>query len=624
MRENGLQRPFSGMQLATWFLLPILVAEFVIFCRPLFPLRAWIPITCVFGLLSLASAMYAYITSKINPMDDRLFPQLLHCPSPRKSAEPERTNGLNPDHTKYCWVCEAQVHVLSMHCKYCDKCVGTFDHHCLWLNTCVGAANYKYFFRTVWVTLLLSILHFGSLCVVVILFFLNIWGVKERAKDWFHLNQPAAVIGVNIAFLPITLGAVMLLVQLWVFHIGIQWEGITTYQYIVRFNSRKRDHDRLETEINNKRALAIQRAVKDGLSLTVCQLQLGTLCRPCDPIRRAVMDAYDRQILHPYGHNGGGQDSNYDENEDHDDEKGDEPTNTMDKRATRESRYDKYSREDGQGADNEKGSTTLEKKSPSQADYNPQQRGSNGPYDERDEISLEGNNGISVDHVDRLKSPRLDRHQRSRIHKKSKLDRVPDTPKDQITIFDYIGTVPLSSIEVVSASDFMVEEPDDVEGCKADSKTGEHMFNRIQDEVVDGYIIPHSINIPRPDNIVESLDVSHFKMDNSLDDEMVESSPTRTKWRYECSSSYSSAKENRIPSSASSAPVYTGTPSTDSQEGPSNRNRKPLVPKEIKVYVSAAGKDPSSDSADSPRTVTKDIYMSPQYTPRRLQSHLSV
>jgi len=581
MRENGLQRPYSGMQLATWVLHPILVAQFVIFCRPLFPLYVWIPLTSVFGVLAILSATFAYITSKINPMDDRLFPQLLGCPSPRKAGnEPTnkgRNNGIttNPDHTKYCWVCEAHVHIFSMHCKFCDKCVGKFDHHCLWLNTCVGSANYIYFFRTVWVTLLLTLVHFASLVFVVVLYFLKIWGFNERAKDWFDLNQPAVVIGVNIAFLPITLGAIMLLVQLWTFHIGIQWEGITTYQYIVRYNARKRDQSRLEAEINNKRVSAIQRANGDGDTILVCRLQLGNVCRPCDPIRRDVLSNYDRQILHPHGSGSqaNGQDNN-DDPEDNDENEGDEQLNKLEKGAVaaRESRLDKHSRNgDKDGGSTESGTLRIEKKAPSQADSKHQRRGSNRPYDERDEISLEENKPITSEPVDGVLS-----------------ERKPGTnPVENSTIISFSDH---SGIEVSTHASH--GEDRDVKMA-----TAKGSWSPTEVRVDTEETVPRTITIeiqPKDDDVPRTSQLAIPKLEHSG------------------------------PRSVSSTPAQIESSHHREQfVGNSSFKSMTSIPHVIKIPLPQSSKKVQPEAEISPKTVIQDIFDKP-YPPRRLFSHQSV
>jgi len=616
MRDNGLQRPYSGMQLVTWILHPVLVVQFVIFCRPLFPLYVWIPLTSVFGILAIASVTFAYITSKINPMDDRLFPQLLGCPSPRKSsndissstnAKDKTKNRISahPDHTKYCWVCEAHVHIFSMHCKFCDKCVGKFDHHCLWLNTCVGSANYIYFFRTVWVTLLLSLVHFASLVFVVVLYFINYWGFKQRAKEWFDLNQPAVVIGVNIAFLPITLGAIILLVQLWTFHLGIQWEGITTYQYIVRFNARKRDHTRIEAEINNKRVSAIQRAIFDGHSMLACRLRMGPLCRPCDPIRKSVMSDYDHQILHPHGSHGGEGGNSQDDHEEEDNDMDGDKLNKAEKgvatttTTTRESRYDKHSR-NGEKDSSSPDSGTLSggqknDKGPSQTNSKHQRKNSNRPYDERDEISLEEN-----------KEP------------------TPSTPENTVTP---TGRTLVENATIISYSDQSgVEVSADVSNgedrdVKVNMSKGSWNNNHGETRVdVDD-------SVPRTIAFFNAVTVETVHEDKSM---MIDNEDMND--RLEKVNLAIPTLEPRSPRSVSSTPAkIESSPNNDQQDlssrpqsENSSRNHA-SIPHVIKIPSSNHThlKEMHPGTEISPKTVIQDIFFQ-AHPPRRLYSHQSV
>ena len=191
-----------------------------------------------------------------------------------------------------------------MHCKFCDKCVANFDHHCHWLNTCVGKNNYEYFFRTVATTLGLVSLHGGVLAGLVISFFVqyssqhksgaefNENSTLERSNDWFSADAGTAVAIVNTLFLVIDVACISLLGQLFLFHIKLRREKISTYAYIVRDGQRKREASQEKMQMGRQRIAAIRDAKREGkpirryfLTAAGCPLVGEYICKPCDPLR---------------------------------------------------------------------------------------------------------------------------------------------------------------------------------------------------------------------------------------------------------------------------------------------------------------------------------------------------
>jgi len=268
---------------------------------------------------------YMYVTTKTDSIDHRLYQHLHGCPHPNEAAiitsnggesgSGNGTDGNNNDDTKYCWVCQTTVHHESMHCKYCDKCVATFDHHCMWLNTCIGAANYDTFFKTVVFTFSFVTIHMSSLVVFIALYFTSTAkitmgmedvGSEEQievfeegtvrymsAKWYFGANQPIVVLSINLFFLAWTASASFLVLQLLVFHLGLKREKITTYSYIIRDSARKRDRMILGQKIRARRVDELESA---GNTCEAACLKMGgwKMCRPCDPVKKLVLQEADQ------------------------------------------------------------------------------------------------------------------------------------------------------------------------------------------------------------------------------------------------------------------------------------------------------------------------------------------
>jgi hypothetical protein len=198
--------------------------------------------------------------------------------------------------TKQCWICDLQVYETSMHCKYCNKCVDKFDHHCVWLNTCIGRTNAPYFFYTVISILTMQVIHFIIGLCVFIQSFIHA-DTKNRLHDWMNNNGKANefIQAIILFFVLFNFGAILLIGQLLVFHMNLRREKITTYQYIVRDHQRRRDHGRIQSEIDARRITAITdaaRGVSDTTPSCCClvqRLRLGRYCRMmgceiCDPL----------------------------------------------------------------------------------------------------------------------------------------------------------------------------------------------------------------------------------------------------------------------------------------------------------------------------------------------------
>ena len=310
MRRNGFEKPLNPMQVGTWALLPLLLLQFLFFASPILPVAASVPCTIVIFACGFSAAYYAYWVCITDPIDWRLQRHLKEQEGASCDHDDNnKANGANcvedDNDTKFCWVCSIDVHQLSMHCKFCNKCVGTFDHHCHWLNTCVGKANYDFFVRAVGSTLSLVVAHGSILAGLVISFFVQYSDAQntddgiasdkpmlDRSNQWFNANAGIFVAIVNLAFVVVDVVCVVLLAQLFLFHMKLRKEGLTTYAYIVRDGQRKRDAAQQKMEFERRRITAIQQAEREGkiirkwmLTAAGCPFVGENLCRPCDPLR---------------------------------------------------------------------------------------------------------------------------------------------------------------------------------------------------------------------------------------------------------------------------------------------------------------------------------------------------
>ena len=155
-----------------------------------------------------------------------------------------------------------------------------------------------------------------------------------RSESWWGETTMLALLFFFMAFDAVSL---LLLVQLVWFHLGLQRQQITTYQYIIRDAQKRRDRTKLQRELDHQRATALAKAQREGRCLDRCRLVWGEESRKmgcgdtCDPLKMPTEvndDAGFATALGGGGANGynhhGGTNSDADEeappsNEDDDD-----------------------------------------------------------------------------------------------------------------------------------------------------------------------------------------------------------------------------------------------------------------------------------------------------------------
>jgi hypothetical protein len=132
----------------------------------------------------------------------------------------------------------------------------------------------------------MEVSHFITHVVLLIMSFID---DSDIADDWLVDGLAELVYAVLLFFALFNVVSILLIGQLLQFHVGLQRDGITTYQYIVRDHKLKRERLRLEDELRGQRAQNIVAAREQGKSLEVMRLRIGDQCRSagcemCDPL----------------------------------------------------------------------------------------------------------------------------------------------------------------------------------------------------------------------------------------------------------------------------------------------------------------------------------------------------
>eukprot|EP00200_Dunaliella_tertiolecta_P012206 CAMPEP_0202371822 /NCGR_PEP_ID=MMETSP1127-20130417/3156_1 /ASSEMBLY_ACC=CAM_ASM_000462 /TAXON_ID=3047 /ORGANISM="Dunaliella tertiolecta, Strain CCMP1320" /LENGTH=663 /DNA_ID=CAMNT_0048968193 /DNA_START=36 /DNA_END=2027 /DNA_ORIENTATION=+ len=134
----------------------------------------------------------------------------------------------------YCSLCQASVGRTSKHCKACDRCVEGFDHHCKWLNNCVGKRNYKYFIVLVSGTMAACVCQFAWALWLVVRSFKE----KEKMKPELVNSYGGNVNYIGwqfflVLYLVLLAAALVMVGELFSFHVVLISKGMTTYDYII-------------------------------------------------------------------------------------------------------------------------------------------------------------------------------------------------------------------------------------------------------------------------------------------------------------------------------------------------------------------------------------------------------
>jgi hypothetical protein len=174
------------------------------------------------------------------------------------------------------------------------------------LNTCVGKANYSYFFRTMISISLMLVVHASIQLALVLDIYLG--NGASRSEEWFNADATTPVVVVICAFLLFDLVALSLIGQLLLFHNRLQREGLTTYQFIVRDNQRKREQNKQDQELAQKRLVAMAKAEEEGRTCDWLSLRIGGDVRKtcgltcCDPLEEKPKLNNPHAALNGNGH----------------------------------------------------------------------------------------------------------------------------------------------------------------------------------------------------------------------------------------------------------------------------------------------------------------------------------
>ncbi|KAK7146768.1 hypothetical protein R3I94_009566 [Phoxinus phoxinus] len=245
-RVNGWSLPLHSFQLIAWLMYSFMaIVGFGIYV-PLLP-APWS--FAAYGLIGTAFVLHLVthvVAVTIDPAD-------LSVRRRKDYSNPmpvfDNSKHQHVIDNLHCTLCEVDVGPKAKHCSTCNKCIADFDHHCKWLNNCVGGRNYWFFF----ITISSAVTGMILLILVVLFVFIEHYvnpAVLRTAPQFQTVKGngswlvflPAAPLEANsisllaLAFVTIllALAALLLLCHLLCFHIYLMFQGISTYEYIIR------------------------------------------------------------------------------------------------------------------------------------------------------------------------------------------------------------------------------------------------------------------------------------------------------------------------------------------------------------------------------------------------------
>ncbi|XP_054577304.1 probable palmitoyltransferase ZDHHC11B [Eptesicus fuscus] len=242
-RVNGWSKPLHRYQAVSWAMFVTLaLAMFGIFIPMLPGMWKYIVYGVSGGMLLFHVIVYLVCVS-IDPGEDNVRRKIYGEPLPVF----DRSKQHHVIEDLYCCLCGVTVSEKAKHCRACNKCIAGFDHHCKWLNNCIGSRNYGWFFSS------LASASAWLLCVVSVLLYIVIQyqvdplvlRTDPQYKDiksqntwllflpYFHVEAKTPVF-VIIAVLVLVLDLISLLLigQLFIFHLYLMSKGMSTYNYL--------------------------------------------------------------------------------------------------------------------------------------------------------------------------------------------------------------------------------------------------------------------------------------------------------------------------------------------------------------------------------------------------------
>ena len=233
VKNHGFKWPWHIYQISSWVVSLVSLTILYVCIFPWYDEFERYILATLIGILYAVIFTLMIIATWINPTD----------PVVARSKELiDRNLRFEPQPDESFWMYwQAFSKTTSKHCGQCNRWVYHFDHHCKWLNNCIGDRNYKYFICLMVSFCIASFIILGISIQFVIAYhqqdsssineqnLKEFYGIEGRAKSYFDTYY-----AFNWILMGLTIVKILFSIHLLGFQVFIKWQGLTTYQYVLK------------------------------------------------------------------------------------------------------------------------------------------------------------------------------------------------------------------------------------------------------------------------------------------------------------------------------------------------------------------------------------------------------
>jgi hypothetical protein len=132
---------------------------------------------------------------------------------------------------RWCTTCKIVRPPRASHCADCDNCVLRFDHHCPFVNNCVGQRNYFFFMGFTTSVCCLAIAVIPMLGWYLVNLMSGRGDEAASSTTFTAANSNSILMAVLITVAVAGGGAGLLVFGLWVYHLFLMSQGVTTKEH---------------------------------------------------------------------------------------------------------------------------------------------------------------------------------------------------------------------------------------------------------------------------------------------------------------------------------------------------------------------------------------------------------
>lgn len=206
--SSGFQCPWHVYQVLTYIYFAFSSLVFFLKILPYSKTSIKVPYLIFFLIISTLIIYYTILLTKSNPTDPEVIAY-------KKNLQ--RNNSNLKSEKIWCHDCDAPVtSTNTKHCKRCNRCVLDIDHHCKFVNNCVAKSNYRHFFKLIVVAKIFLMFLLSTSLIYV----------SKKSVGFEYSDIFVYLLGIS-SFL-----SQLSILRLIIFHIKIQYKGITTFEYL--------------------------------------------------------------------------------------------------------------------------------------------------------------------------------------------------------------------------------------------------------------------------------------------------------------------------------------------------------------------------------------------------------